>query len=685
LVGLKEATLQHQYDAQHPTDTALLMKLQHHTRALVLTLCALLTACSTVATHPSLRQPTDSATAVPPLVPVRQYVADWDGNGGHQISPDGQRLLWLARKGLRQGLFVKDFPSGRVQSIGLTGFPMWAEDSRHILVMRDGAGDENVHVFQYDSTNLEAGGRDLTPFAGARSHVHSLIQDSADLLIVSNRRDPKVFDLYRHEQVSGELKLVSQNPGDVLAWITNQQGQLLGRVRQTADERLFETANAQAPGGWKNMFSVGLFDTVAPLRVGKNNEFLWALSNRGRDKLALVKINLDTGAEEVVAQDPRVDLSSALISQKTLQPLMWSADPGHQELQIFEPRLQALIARLKARHPGPLRFHVTSISRDERLFTATTSFEGGGQHLLYDANTDAFTVLGESTRSRVHASSPLPQQSPIQFTSRDGLTLHGYLTLPAGAQPRQLPTVLYVHGGPWARDYWAGGDPMPYFLANRGYAVLQVNYRGSSGYGRAFQDAARGEFAAKMHDDLIDGVDHLVAQGITDPNKTAIMGASYGGYATLVGMTFTPERFSCGVSLVGMSDLASLLANTPPYWELGKPWWVRFVGDPVNARDRAVMESKSPLYRAKDVRGPVLLLHGVNDPRVKLDQSTRMADALKAAGKEVELVVYKSAGHGFQKWNDKLSYYRHTEDFLSRCLGGRSSGFDWYQLGSWAF
>jgi dipeptidyl aminopeptidase/acylaminoacyl peptidase len=158
------------------------------------------------------------------------------------------------------------------------------------------------------------------------------------------------------------------------------------------------------------------------------------------------------------------------------------------------------------------------------------------------------------------------------------LSLQGYLTLPAGAPPRQLPTVLYVHGGPWARDYWAGGDAMPYFLANRGYAVLQVNYRGSSGYGRAFQDAARGEFAAKMHDDLIDGVDHLIAQGITDRHKTAIMGASYGGYATLVGMTFTPERFSCGISLVGMSDLASLLDQAPPYWELGKPWWTRFVG-----------------------------------------------------------------------------------------------------------
>ncbi|MFM8899012.1 MAG: alpha/beta fold hydrolase, partial [Burkholderiales bacterium] len=644
--------------------------------SLVLMLTTLLAACSTVATHPSLSPSTAGATDMPPLVPVRQYVADWDGNGGHQISPDGQQLLWVARKGLGPGLFVKHLPSGRVQSIRLNGSPLWAQDSRHVLVMLDSAGDENHHVFQYDSENLEAGGRDLTPFPGAKSHVRSLIQDSADLLIVSNRRDPKVFDLYRHEQASGELRLVSPNPGNVVDWITNQQGQLLGRVRQTADERLFETADVRAPGGWKKMFSVGLFDTVAPLLAGKDNQFFWALSNRGRDKLALVKIDLHTGAEEVVAQDSRVDLSSAQISQKTLQPLMWSVDAGYQELQIFEPRLQAAIARLKVQHPGPLRFHLTSMSRDERLFTATTNFEGGGQHLLYDASTNTFTVLGESTRSRVHATSPMPKQTPIQYISRDGLPLHGYLTLPPGVPPRQLPTVLYVHGGPWQRDYWAGGDPMPYFLANRGYAVLQVNYRGSSGYGRAFQDAARGEFAAKMHDDLIDGLNHLIAQSITDRHKTAIMGGSYGGYASLVGMTFTPERFSCGISLVGISDLARFLNDAPPHWELFKPLWIRFVGDPTNAQDRAGMESKSPLYRAKDVRGPLLLLHGVNDPRVKLDQSTRMADALKAAGKEVELVVYKSAGHGFHKWNDKLSYYRHTEDFLSRCLGGRSSGFD---------
>jgi dipeptidyl aminopeptidase/acylaminoacyl peptidase len=187
-----------------------------------------------------------------------------------------------------------------------------------------------------------------------------------------------------------------------------------------------------------------------------------------------------------------------------------------------------------------------------------------------------------------------------------------------------------------------------------------------------------------MHDDLLDGVDQLIHQGITDPAKVAIMGASYGGYASLVGMTFTPERFACGISFVGMSDLASLIDNAPPYWELSKPWWIRYVGDPANAQDRAVMDSKSPLYRANQVTKPLLIFHGANDPRVKLDQSTRMVDALRKAGKEVDFVVFKDAGHGNQTWRDNLSYYRKTEDFLGRCLGGRSSGFDLFQLGSWA-
>jgi dipeptidyl aminopeptidase/acylaminoacyl peptidase len=266
--------------------------------------------------------------------------------------------------------------------------------------------------------------------------------------------------------------------------------------------------------------------------------------------------------------------------------------------------------------------------------------------------------------------------------------LHGYLTLPRGPKPEGLPMVLLVHGGPWVRDRWGqeqASRGLQQFLANRGYAVLQVNYRGSSGYGRAFMEKAIGEFAGKMHDDLIDGVRWAVGTGIADPRRVAIYGASYGGYSALVGATFTPEVFACAVDVVGVSDLGRLLETAPPYWELGLAWWRRYVGDPANAADRKVMDARSPVFFAHRAQRPILVMHGVNDPRVKLEQSERMVDALRRAGKAVDLVTFRGDGHGNQKWANNLTMYRKTEDFLATCLGGRSSGFDYYQLGAWAF
>jgi dipeptidyl aminopeptidase/acylaminoacyl peptidase len=688
---------------------------------LALLVSVVISGCSTLATHPSLRDGSTGAELLAPLVPVRSYVADWDGSGLYQISPDGQQLMWMARVGFGPGVFVKNLQTGQVQSRKTRGYPQWAQDSRHILLMADQAGDENAHIYQFDSQHLDAPGIDLTPFAGAASAIQTRIQDSADLLITSNRRDPKVFDLYRYTYATAEFKLLAQNPGDVARWLTTAKGQVLGRVRKQADRWVYEArdpstsietstnydnrfatvlaepveALRQAQGerrcvmnceninnGWRAVFSASYFDSVQLLDVALDGSYVWALSNRGRDRQALVKIDLHSGQEAMVLSDPRVDVSHAWISQKTGLPLMASLEPDYQELKVFEPRWQAALQRVVGQ--GRARVELLSLSRDENLLTLSVTREDGGQHLLYNLVTDELTVLSQQSRSRIQALSPLPQQKPITFKSRDGIQLHGYLTLPQGSAGKNLPTVLYVHGGPWARDVWLG-DRSPEFLVNRGYAVLQVNFRGSSGYGRAFQDLAVGEFAGKMHLDLIDGVDELIRQGIADPAKVAIMGASYGGYASLVGMTFTPERFACGISFVGMSDLASLLENAPLYWELGKPWWTRFVGDPSQPQQREVMTAKSPLFQADKVQKPLLILHGANDPRVKLDQSTRMVDALRAAGKEVDFVVFKGAGHGNQKWSDNLLYYRKTEDFLSRCLGGRSSGFDWYQLGSWAF
>lgn len=649
----------------------------------LLLLSAVLAACSTPSTQTSLQVTSESAP--PPLVPVRQYVADWDGNGLYQISPDGQQLMWFARKGLGAGLFVKNLKTGRVQSMSNVGYPQWAQDSRHILLTADSAGDENAHIFQFDSFDLTSPGKDLTPFAGSTSSIQTRIEDSADLIIGNNQRDKKVFDLYRYTHATGKLKLLAQNPGSVAHWLTNAQGELLGRVRKQEGLFVYEKYSSALPQPWKELFSVSYFDTVQPIEVGADNSYVWALSNRGRDKQALVKIDLSDGQEEVVYADPRVDISQAFISRKTLHPLLLTLDPGYQELKAFDPRLRAALERFQSSHAGHLRFQLTSISNDENLITGTVMLDDGGQHVLLNVSTGETTVLGESNRSHVNAISPLPRQTPIAFESRDGLALNAYLTLPPNTSGKPLPTVLYVHGGPWARDIWNNGDSMPVFLANRGYAVLQVNYRGSNGYGRAFQEAAQGQFAAKMHDDLIDGVDRLIQQGITDPAKVAIMGTSYGGYASLVGMTFTPDRFACGISFVGMSDLASLIDNAPPYWELSKPCWMKYVGDPANAQDRATMDSKSPLYRAIQVTKPLLILHGANDPRVNLDQSTRMVDALRQAGKEVDFVLFKSAGHGTQKWNDNLRYYRKTEEFLGRCLGGRSNGLDLFELASWAF
>lgn len=656
----------------------------------ILLVCTLLTACQTTATHPSLQNAAFQETSI---VPVRQYVADWEGNGLYQISPDGQQLMWLARKGLGQGLFVKNLQTGVEQSISTRAYPQWAQDSRHILLMRDTGGDENVHIFQLDSHHLTQPERDLTPYAGSSSHIQTRLHNSADLLINNNRRDPKVFDLYHYVHATGELKLLAQNTGDVALWLTNSDGKLLGRMRKLDEKLVLEKyrpteSKNESKNPWKAVFATDYFDSVQVLDVDKNGHFVWALSNRGRDKQALVKIDTETGVEQVVYADPRVDVGSVLLNPQTQQPLIAMVEPDYQERQIFDTPLHTALEKLektdklKNKH---WRFQPYSVSHDGTRITGAVFWETGGKNILINTQTQEITALGELGLSRIHATSPLPQQKPIQFQSRDGLLLHGYLTLPIGTQGKNLPTVLYVHGGPWARDYWGMGDSQPLFLANRGYAVLQVNYRGSSGYGRQFQEKALGEFAAKMHDDLIDGIDHLIQKGITDSTKVAIMGGSYGGYASLVGVTFTPERFACGISFVGMSNLASLIENAPPYWELGKTWWMKYVGNPAIPQERTTMNSKSPLYRADKVRAPLLILHGANDPRVKLDQSSRMVEALQKLDKPVDFVIFQNAGHGNMKWNDNLRYYRKTEDFLSQCLGGRSNGLDWFEWGSWAF
>lgn len=640
-------------------------------------LCLIALACST-----SGCTNLSTISTLPPLIPVRDLVADWKGSGAYQISPDGQRLMWVARLGLGPGLFVKNLKTGETRSYKVPGGGVWARDSRHILLHQSRHGDENTQVWLLDTDKTDQAVRNLTPFAGARSYILKQLPHSDDLILSSNRRDPKVFDVYRYTLATGELKELAINPGHVGQWLVNDDGEVVGRARLDGEAWVFETPGKSPEKDWTSRFRVSYFDTAIPVAPSATLGHWWALSNRGRDKLALVEVNLYDGTERVEHADARVDLSGVRWSHRKNRPMAVVSDPHTQQWLAFDPALAQALQKLEGASDARISIH--NLSDDERWMSATVTRHNGGEHVLYDLQNHRFDVLAPLGRSRINASTPLPPHQPITVKSRDGLDLQGYLSLPPGVS-RPYPTVVYVHGGPWVRDLHHSNDPFLPFLTNRGYAVLQINYRGSGGYGKKFEEAAQGEFAGKMHSDLIDAVDTLAAQGVVDPKRVAIAGASYGGYASLIGMTHTPGQFRCAISIVGMSDLAALISDAPAYWELSQPKWMRYVGNPADPAQRAAMQERSPIFKANRVQGPILLMHGLHDPRVKVSQSQHMAEALRANGKEVELMLFDKAGHGFDRWQDKMVAYRKTEDFLARCLGGRTGGFDFFELGAKLF
>jgi len=639
----------------------------------------LLGGCATAPTHPSLEKAT-----LPPLIPVRDFVANIDGTGNYRISPDGKALAWKGVSGLKPAVWVRTLADGSARAIPVRASGIvWSGDSRFLFLTVDRTGDEDTHVLAVDMHRADSQPVDLTPFKGTRSSIVRRVAGSAELVVASNERDKKVFDLYKIDPVTGGRALMAQNPGNVSSWSVDREGRLRARsVRDgDGDGGYLQLRDGD---GWRTTMRWVTGDDWWIADFMPEGQAAWALSNRGRDKAALVRLDLESGAEEVVYQDEDVDVEQVLISQRSKMPLMAHSMPGNPRAKIFDPALAARLAPLTGGEPAAV--YVNSITDDERAMTVSVGTDQGWKYYLLADPAATPELLGESSTSGIETT--LGKSQPITYAARDGLQIHGYLTLPPGVPQRPLPMVLLVHGGPWARDLWTyqgTNRSVQQFLANRGYAVLQVNYRGSSGYGRAFLKAAVGEFAGKMHDDLIDGVRWAVAQGVADPRRVGIYGASYGGYAALLGATLTPDVFACSVDVVGVADLASQLAEAPAYWSLSLPWWKRYVGDPADPAQRAAMDAKSPLHMAMNAKNPILVMHGVNDPRVKFSQSQRMVAALQKYGKPVEFVAFQDDGHGNRKWTNNLSMYRHTEDFFAGCLGGRSSGFDYYQLGAWAF
>lgn len=640
------------------------------------TACVLLWACVVLvdaaerkmwaATHPAV-----VSADLPPLIPLETFYAGASKTRGHRISPDGSKLLWIAPVDGKPTIHVSRRDGGAPWTIPhpqAVNWVYWAHDSRHVTSWHDNAGDENFHMFLADTERPELGLRDVTPYDGATVRYQQRFADRPlDYLLKHNRRDRAVFDLYRLNVATGAETLVLENPGNVSHFYTDQAGTVIAVKRRRPGARW--SLDVRQGAGWRTIATGGVEDKLrieGHPRAGAG--WAWAISNLGRDRQALVRLDLVTGEETPVYEDQRADVDSVLEDPVTYDLLMARSMPGHVRHEAFDDGFARVLDRLA--EDGPFDFKVTAWTHDRSALTLTVSRDRQGTaSYLLDRRSGRMTQLTALPIAR-HADA-LAAMRPVRFAARDGLELNGYLTLPRGAAPQALPMVLRVHGGPFARDSWgfAADDQL---LANRGYAVLRVNYRGSTGFGRAFMSAAKRQFARKMQDDLIDAVRWAVAEGIADPDKIAIYGHSYGGYATLVGLTMTPDLFAAGINVVGVSDLATAFRTAPAYWKNGLARWQEYVGHLSDPADLAEMAARSPINHVRNIRKPLLVVHGANDVRVVRRHSDSIVEAARDNGVDVEYIVFDDEGHAIRKFANKLTFARAMERFLAKHLGGRA-------------
>ncbi|MFD7506503.1 alpha/beta fold hydrolase [Streptomyces sp. NPDC059850] len=555
----------------------------------------------------------------------------------------------------------------------------WTTDGRYLLFQQDTDGDENWHLHRVDLTRPDEPAVDLTPFEGVRLTGVQLPPDRPGTAFVQlTMRRPDLIDLFRLDLATGRLTTAAENPGDILSWLHTPDQLLVFTMEEGGDHVLSEWSQG-GPRPIARFPGTDVLLAVFPAVLAPDGNGLWIGSARGSDRTRLVRVDLTTGEQSEVDSHPVFDLDtprpeadprfpSSLILHPSTGELLGARYLGaRQEIHALDPHFATVLPRLAELSDGDLA-HVSCDATAQRWVVDFTHDRDPGVTWFYDHAT------GQARR----LFRPFPHLDPAQLapvtlitiTARDGLALPCHLTLPTGIEPRDLPTVLLVHGGPWYRDSWCYG-PEVQLLANRGYAVLQVNFRGSTGYGKAHTQAAIGQFAGRMHDDLIDALDWAVEQGYTDPDRVAIYGCSYGGYAALVGAAFTPDRFAAAVSYTGMSDLVDLVQSVVPVARrLVKNSYLRYIGDPDDPRQKADMLARSPISRVDDITAPMLLIHGANDVRVARRHSDRIVDALRSRGAEVEYLLNTTEGHWFINPDSNIELYRTLERFLARHLGG---------------
>jgi dipeptidyl aminopeptidase/acylaminoacyl peptidase len=600
---------------------------------------------------------------------------------GARISPDGKWLSWIAPLDGVMNVWVAPL-ANPAEARALTAektrpirTTFWSPDSKMLMFINDKGGDENFLLYGVDIAS--GAQKNLTPFEKTRVRlIKASTQVKERILVGINNRDPRWHDVYSLDLASGKLTLVQQNDG-YAGYVADEQLQLRIAAKSRADGgsdyyRMHDGKVDAAP-----LAQVGLDDsqTTNPLAFTTDGKTLYWTDSRGRDTAALVAQDVASGNTHVLAEDPRADIADAFYDPKTGRAQAYELEYLTHEYAVLDPALKADLAFLKTSAKG--NFNV--VSRDDansKWIVVIDQVSAPSSTWLYERKGKRLTKLFVARPELEGA--PLVPMFPREIKARDGLTLVSYLTLPMSADPKgsgkaahPVPLVLFVHGGPWARDSY-GYHSYHQWLANRGYAVLSVNYRGSTGFGKKFISAGDLQWGRKMHDDLLDAVDWAVKNGVTTRDKVAIMGGSYGGYATLAGMAFTPDTFACGVDIVGPSNLFTLLQTIPPYWEAIKQQFYKRMGDPTTEAGRALLKERSPLNFAEKISRPLLIGQGANDPRVNVRESDQIVASMSAKSIPVTYVLFPDEGHGFARPVNNIAFQAVAENFLGKCLGGRA-------------
>ena len=603
---------------------------------------------------------------LPPLIP-RTLLFGNPEKGAPQISPDGKKLAYLAPSNGVLNVFVRTLGKSDDAVVtsdakrGIRAY-FWQPDSAHILYTQDQGGDENFHVYQTGIASKDT--QDLTPFPKVQARIVSVDPRFPDFMLAAiNDRDPRYHDIYKIDFKTAKAEKVYENRDEFAALDSDNQMRIRTAIKTLPDggSEIFVRDTEQSP--WRSFLKAGADEQIGTVGFSPDDKALWLQSTLGANAARLIEADIASGKQKVVAEDKQFDVGGVMVNpiKRNLEAVSFVR--ARTEWKIIDNALKGDFDALRKVRDGD--FSITSRDDADTKWVITYVLDNAPvTYYLYDRATKKAELLFTARPALEKVT--LAKIKPIEFTARDGMKLYGYLTLPEGVAPKNLPTILLVHGGPWARDTW-GYNGIVQFLANRGYAVLMINFRGSTGYGKAYLNAGDRQWGLKMHDDLLDGKAWAIKNGYADPKRVGIMGGSYGGYATLAALAFTPDEFAAGVDIVGPSNLNTLMASIPPYWEAGRAQFKKRMGD-----TEAFLTERSPLFKAGQITKPLLIGQGANDPRVNIRESDQIVEALRKAGKPVEYIVFPDEGHGFARPQNNLFFLSRAEAFLAKHLGGRA-------------